>query len=379
MKRVELPNKNGCNFRINPDSILPISEEIEEFITLEPSLKKIKFKNQIPKDIQSNNIIEGIDNDLEAIRRIIVRKIIYDISRDSSDKEKKVLNLYKAYKYILEKKEINKENLRTLYRLISDGLILPRDQECMGDYYREDEVCISNLAYFDERIMGIPFKDVSKYVDYLMEYVKNAKAENYTDNFIISQIIHFYLIFIHPYFDCNGRTSRTVAMWYLLNNNANAFLNFNRAIPFTKSKYNKSINSSRDTSDLTYFIKYMLEMEMKQLEKEYLISSVERSRGKNFTDDEYLLLEYFLSNKQNQSLKSLTDLFTTVNGSKMKVSEVASKLEPFMKSGLIIQIGSTKTLLNDGTPNPILRLNADMFDFNRDRVKTLDLSNYLNK
>ena len=63
----------------------------------------------------------------------------------------------------------------------------------------------------------------------------------------------------------------------------------------------------------------------------------------------------------------------------MKVSEVASKLEPFMKSGLIIQIGSTKTLLNDGTPNPILRLNADMFDFNRDRVKTLDLSNYLNK
>ena len=41
MKRVELPNKNGCNFRINPDSILPISEEIEEFITLEPSLKKI--------------------------------------------------------------------------------------------------------------------------------------------------------------------------------------------------------------------------------------------------------------------------------------------------------------------------------------------------
>ena len=249
----------------------------------------------------------------------------------------------------------------------------------MGDYYREDEVCISNLAYFDERIMGIPFKDVSKYVDYLMEYVKNAKAENYTDNFIISQIIHFYLIFIHPYFDCNGRTSRTVAMWYLLNNNANAFLNFNRAIPFTKSKYNKSINSSRDTSDLTYFIKYMLEMEMKQLEKEYLISSIERSRGKNFTDDEYLLLEYFLSNKQNQSLKSLTDLFTTVNGSKMKVSEVASKLEPFMKSGLIIQIGSTKTLLNDGTPNPILRLNADMFDFNRDRVKTLDLSNYLNK
>ena len=379
MKRVELPNKNGCNFRINSDSILPISEEIEEFITLEPSLKKIKFKNQIPKDIQSNNIIEGIDDDLEAIRRIIVRKIIYDISRDSSDKEKKVLNLYKAYKYILEKKEINKENLRTLYRLISDGLILPRDQECMGEYYREDEVCISNLAYFDERIMGIPFKDVSKYVDYLMEYVKNTKAENYTDNFIISQIIHFYLIFIHPYFDCNGRTSRTVAMWYLLNNNANAFLNFNRAIPFTKSKYNKSINSSRDTSDLTYFIKYMLEMEKKQLEKEYLISSIERSRGKNFTDDEYLLLEYFLSNKQSQSLKSLTDLFTTVNGSKMKVSEVASKLESFMKSGLIIQIGSTKTLLNDGTPNPILRLNADMFDFNRDRVKTLDLSNYLNK
>lgn len=382
MKGIGLPNKSGRDFRINSEVIKPLSEEIEELLALEPSLKKIKFKSQIPKDIQSNNIIEGIDNDIEAIRRIIGRRLVYDFSRDPDTKEKKVLNLYKAYKYILEKKEINKENLRTLYNTISDGLICPIDMNNMGEYYREGEVCITNLAYYDDRITGISYTEVDRYVNYLIDYIKDAKASNYTDSFIIAQIVHFYLVFIHPYFDCNGRISRTTAMWYLLNNNANAFLNFNRSIPFTKGKYNSSINSSRDTSDLTYFLKYMLEMEKKQLEKEYIIGSIEKSRGTNFSDDEYVLLEYFLSNPQEESLKTLLDTFNYVNSSSiMKLKDIEAKLEPFMKSGLIIQIGTTKRSLKkiSRKKNPILRLNADMFDYNEDRIKSLKLSNYMNK
>ena len=379
MGKIDLPNKNGLSFNFNTDKIMDISEEIEEFIISEPSLKKVKFKTQIPKDIQSNNIIEGIDNDIEAIRRIIGRKIIYDVMDDSDSKEKKVLNLYKAYKYILDRKEINKDNLRNLYRLTSDGLISQGDLDHMGEYYREGEVCITNLLYFDDRITGVTYKDVEKYVDYLLDYIKTAEAKNYTDYFVISQIVHFYFVFIHPYFDCNGRMSRTVSMWYLLNNQANAFLNFNRSIPFSKSKYNKSVNSSRDTSDVTHFIKYMLEIEKTQLEKDYIISSIEKSRGKNFNDNEYLLLEYFLSNNESQNLVTLTTKFNSISNHKMKLDDVKEKLNPFLKSGQIIQIGTTNKDLANGEKNPVFRLNGDMIDFDRTKIKRLDLSNYINK
>lgn len=359
--------------------IMPLSEEIEEFIIATPSLKRVKFTTQIPKDIQSNNIIEGIDDDIEAIRRIIGRKLIIDTNDNQDGKQKKVLNLYNAYRFILEKKDIDKETLRELYRLISDGLIDPRDQAKMGEYYRRDEVCISNLTYFDERITGVPYRIVDKYVDYLLEYIKTAKAENYTDSFIISQIVHFYLIFIHPYFDCNGRTSRTVAMQYLLNSKANAFLNFNRSIPFSKGTYNKSINKSRATSDLTHFVKYILETEKAQLEKDYIIASIEKSRGKDFTDDDYLLLEYFLSNKEVSSVLSLTTTFNRIGENRFRHLDIREKIQTFLDEGLIVSTGITSKKLNNGENNPILRLNREKFDIDPSKVSRLNLQNYINK
>ena len=47
MERVNLLDFDGFKFRINEDKILPLGEEIEEFIDSEPSLKKVKFKTQI--------------------------------------------------------------------------------------------------------------------------------------------------------------------------------------------------------------------------------------------------------------------------------------------------------------------------------------------
>lgn len=376
MERVNLPTLKGFNFKFDRDMIMPLSEEIEEFIIATPSLKRVKFTTQIPKDIQSNNIIEGIDDDIDAIRRIIGRKLIIDTHDNQDGKQKKVLNLYNAYRFILEKKDIDKETLRELYRLISDGLIDPRDQAKMGEYYRRDEVCIT---YFDERITGVPYRIVDKYVDYLLEYIKTAKAENYTDNFIISQIVHFYLIFIHPYFDCNGRTSRTVAMWYLLNSKANAFLNFNRSIPFSKGTYNKSINKSRSTSDLTHFVKYILETEKAQLEKDYIIASIEKSRGKDFTDDDYLLLEYFLSNKEVSSVLSLTTTFNRIGENRFRHLDIREKIQTFLDEGLIVSTGITSKKLNNGENNPILRLNREKFDIDPSKVSRLNLQNYINK
>ena len=46
---------------------------------------------------------------------------------------------------------------------------------------------------------------------------------NATDYFIKSQIMHFYFVYIHPYFDINGRTARTTSLWHLLNEKAYPF------------------------------------------------------------------------------------------------------------------------------------------------------------
>ena len=163
MTKLDLLNAKGYNFRMDKNQLIPLIDEIEELLSNRSSLKRISFEKQIPKDIHSNNIIEGIEDDLVSIKNIIdtneqrknikptsedniedsmdnIRKVIasrpyiseeiLDIHRDigrkpvyhlfeENDKENnRVLNLFKAYKYILKKKEINKENLRELYSLI---------------------------------------------------------------------------------------------------------------------------------------------------------------------------------------------------------------------------------------------------------------------
>ena len=380
MTIIDLPTSKGYKFRIDKDKIMELSDEIEEFIISEPSLKKVKFKKEIPKDIQSNNKIEGIDDDLDEINRIIKRRPVYNlIDGENNEIHKRVLNLYEAYKYILKKKDINKDTLRELYSLISDGLISERDLKYMGEYYREDAVCITNKPYFDEKNEGINYKQLDEYINRLFDYINTTEAKNYTDYFTISQIIHFYFVYVHPYFDCNGRTSRTVSMWYLLNNNANAFLNFNRSIPFTKGKYNRVIQSTRNTCDLSHFVKYMLEIEKSQLEKEYIINSLEKNIKDKFTDEEYLLLEYFLSNNQNESLLSLTQMFNSINDHNFKVSEVEGKLKGFIDKGIMVQDGCTKKLIYDGRNNPIYKLNKELITVDKSKIKRLQLSNYINK
>ena len=53
-------------------------------------------------------------------------------------------------------------------------------------------------------------------------------SQTMTDQYVKSQILHFYFVYIHPYFDVNGRTSRTMALWHLLNSQAYPYIIFNR-------------------------------------------------------------------------------------------------------------------------------------------------------
>ena len=380
MRVDNLITSNGYNFTFKNDEILPIKEEIEDFLISVPSLKKVKFKQEIPKEIQSNNKIEGIDDDIDEINRIIKRRPVNSlIDYEDDSVARRIVNLFGAYNFILEKKEINKETLRELYNQISNGLIKPIDLASMGEYYRKDAVCITNKPYFDEKNEGIKYYLLDDYMNRLFDYINNSKAIDYTDYFVISQIIHFYFVYVHPYFDCNGRTSRIVSLWYLLNNKANAFLNFNRSIPFSKGQYCHAIESSRRTCNMTHFVKYMLKIEKAQLEKEYLISSIEKGLKQRLTDEEYLVLEYYLSNNQEQTLLSLTQLFNRVNNRSFKPIQVEQRINEFKEKGILLEVGNSSRFLRDGRFNPKYRINRDLIDIDETKIKRLQLSNYVNK
>ncbi len=50
---------------------------------------------------------------------------------------------------------------------------------------------------------------------FVNENLKNPKLK-----FFLPQLAHYYLLYVHPYFDYNGRTARMVSLWlYFLTGN----------------------------------------------------------------------------------------------------------------------------------------------------------------
>lgn len=251
----------------------------------------------IPVEIYYNNAIEGYYDDYKEI----LEELISSTSLHY-EKRNRIINSFNAYDYILQKPEITKDNLKHLYDLISKDILEESSLKNMGEYYRNNGVCIINNGLFDID-KGVDEDKVEEYMSNLYTYLDNDTSKDKIDEFIRSQIIHFYFVYIHPYFDGNGRTARTLSMWYLLEKESYPFLLFNRAIFLHKHEYLKLIRKARKTGDLTKFLAFMLKRVKEELEKDMIIDNIEY-----LSENEKRVIEYYLS-LDNKTIKNLASFY----------------------------------------------------------------------
>ena len=117
------------------DEIKPLKEELESFLDGMDYMKSKEFSlnTLFPHEIQANNIIEGYQDDASFIDAIIH----HTVKISDEKRKKRILNLYRGYKYIFEGKDINEDTLRHLYKILSEGLLDTYDLRHMGKYYRQ--------------------------------------------------------------------------------------------------------------------------------------------------------------------------------------------------------------------------------------------------
>lgn len=91
----------------------------------------------------------------------------------------------------------------------------------------------------------------------------SEKKDDYIHPVIKAIILHFWLAYLHPFVDGNGRTARAIFYWYLLNRQYWLFqyLSVSRVIKKSKISYDKAyIYSEIDENDMTYFMSYNLKV-----------------------------------------------------------------------------------------------------------------------
>lgn len=233
-KTLKLKTENDRNFFYNKLALRGLRKEIEELL------------KQIDTYDYANELLTSLD---------------FEIGKSQQ-------NLTKGYFYILGRRQINKNNVKELYDILSDGLLDEYSIENMGEYYREKDVYIldNSHSFMDSYTKGMDASLVDNKMNDLFEYINKDNSNDSVETYIKSQVIHYYMAYVHPYFDVNGRCARTTAMWYLLNQNASPCILFNRGIYKNRTDYKKSILKCT-LGDITPFIEFNLKTLKKELEE----------------------------------------------------------------------------------------------------------------
>lgn len=360
---------------VNYQYLEPYKDDIMRFLDND-DMRTLSFAKRamMSQEIKANNTIEGITDDLSIIDEVIKNK------SSLSDREKKrIINLYHGYQYILTHKDINKETLRELYLLLSDEILDDYDKTSMGEYYRTKPVYIlKGSSLNNDYYEGINPKQIDCYMNYFIDYINSDfLTGNEIDSFVKSQIMHFYFVHIHPYPDVNGRTSRTVAMWYLLNQKSYPYVIFNRAISFSKSMYEKNLIITRDTDNITLFLKYMLKNTLLELEKEYIIGNIKRNSDANLTKVDLQMIEYLLTTNSNLTAKDLATTYNSYNDHRRINIIIDEKIMPLVEKNIFVRKNDTKGFIDGVRHNFNIGINKDLLDIKKEKIKYLKIDRYV--
>lgn len=335
-KYLDLTTEKGNRFYFRTESLMPVYAELEEFLEFITTMNDLHFAKKMlfSHELKANNQVEGYSDDLELIEDIIKKKT--DNIKDE-EKRARILNLYRGYQFILRNRVMDDKHLKRLYNILSDGLLDSYDITHMGQNYREAPVYILDngrlTGILDE---GVNYQIIDKLIAKYFEFVNNYTLGNtQTDEYIKSQIMHFYFVYIHPYFDCNGRTSRTMALWYLLKKKDYPYIIFNRGINFAGSKYDKIIKEAKETYDITYFLKLMLETVKIELEKEKVMQEYANATHYKFSGIDYQTILYILSMNNELSLANFSLVYNRFNDKRKVLDIYKEMVEPLIDNNIL--------------------------------------------
>ncbi len=157
------------------------------------------------EEIASTFTIEQVDFNRDSVRRILSG------FAPSDENENRIYGMKKGLEFISNPaNHISEETIHRLYETAIGAYLDEESRLLPGNYYRHDSVYIvgSRLEH-----TGLPWKELPKRMGELIDFIRE---DSKIDDLLKAALIHFYIAYLHPYFDGNGRMARLVHLWYLV-------------------------------------------------------------------------------------------------------------------------------------------------------------------
>jgi Fic family protein len=227
----------------------------------EPALQSEEKQRYILKSIMEEAItssqLEGA-----ATTRVVAKEMLRSGRQPKDHAERMIFNNYITITKIRDHidEELTPELLLEFHRLISKDTLEDPSQE--GRYREEKD---EDIRVYDEKdqVLHTPPAPhlISDSVDKLCVFANAGDEDEFVHPVIRGIILHFWLAYLHPFADGNGRTARAVFYWSMLKRKYWLFeyLSISRVMRKASVQYYRSfLYSEVDEGDITYFIMFHL-------------------------------------------------------------------------------------------------------------------------
>ncbi|TKG92003.1 Fic family protein [Puteibacter caeruleilacunae] len=300
--------------------------------------KAVYLRNSLFEEAIASSQIEGA-----ATTTRVAIKLLKSGRKPRNESEQMIFNNLRVINFIKQEKN---RHLDIPFILEIQKIMTANTsaEDCSGEL-RTGPIFVQDMV--DGEVAHVPpeWEEVEGLLEEVCKFTNSDK--DFFHPIIKASIIHFFMGYIHPFKDGNGRTARALFYWYLLKKGYSLMENISisRAILDSRIQYDKAfLKTENDDNDLTYFIIYSIKSlrvaferlvrycKNKKDERDQIDIMAYRLEKQGFNERQAAILGYLYFKKdKNVSLKSYSEKHKIVRQTARK------DLSDLVKQGLLIE------------------------------------------
>lgn len=347
-----IKDKNGRFFKW---SKLDYFEEFFHNLDMDTGGEIFSGKGEIDKANKQKLITRGImeeaiaSSQLEgaATSRQAAKKMLREGRKPINSSEQMIVNSYLSMRAIeddYKDKKLSKELLLEMHSLITKDTIdshsdTPRIRDGNETVYVGNNY--SGIDYYEAPDIQFVNTELERLIKFANDDFEN---ETFIHPVVKAIMLHFWIGYLHPFTDGNGRLARLIFYWYLVKKNywAFAYLPVSKAIKKSPKQYAMAyVYTEQGGNDLTYFLDYNIR-KIKLAVKDFLDYTDKQSNGnikmKKKCDEKYKLnirqvqlLQYLYGDQDSR-----TTLKTHMNVNQISKMTAYNDLKDLTEKGFLI-------------------------------------------
>ena len=260
------------------ESLYCIDEAARGYLGLKEEAASAKhYTKSLMEEAITSSQIEGAVGTIKEAKEMLLSQ-----RKPLTTSERMIYNNFLTMQSLKElcKEKLSHKLLFEIHASITQNTLESEDE--VGRYRKESE-CVRIETVTGEVLFVPPkAKEIKGRLDALFEFA-NDSEHPFIHPVIKGIILHFWLAYIHPFVDGNGRVARALFYWYLMKKGYWLFeyVSISRSIIRKSSQYARAyLYTQTDDGDLTYFISFNIQVILEAIQalEDYLRREEDQER-----------------------------------------------------------------------------------------------------